>query len=51
VRLHALRSEHFVAVVCGFAPSSVAAVTTVDSMLDHFTPRSSDMDKVPNHDD
>jgi hypothetical protein len=38
VRLQALRSEHFIAIVCGFAPSSLEAVTTVDSMLDRFTP-------------
>jgi CRP-like cAMP-binding protein len=44
LRLHALRSEHFVAVVCGFAPSSHVAVRTVDSLMDPPTPRSADDD-------
>ncbi|HET9420145.1 MAG TPA: MFS transporter [Nocardioides sp.] len=39
VRLQTLRSEHFLAAVLGFPPSASDARTTVDSMLDRFTPR------------
>jgi MFS family permease len=38
LRLQALRSEHFLAVVLGYPPSARDAGTTVDSMLDRFTP-------------
>jgi MFS family permease len=38
LRLQALRSEHFLAVVLGFPPSAREAGTTVDTMLDRFTP-------------
>jgi MFS family permease len=41
LRLQALGSEHFLAVVLGFPPSASDARTTVDSMLDRFTPRGS----------
>ncbi|QWF21876.1 MFS transporter [Nocardioides sp. LMS-CY] len=40
LRLQALRAEHFLAAVQGFPPSATDARTTVDSMLDRFTPRS-----------
>jgi len=38
LRLQSLRSEHFLAVVLGYPPSARDASTTVDSMLDRFTP-------------
>jgi CRP-like cAMP-binding protein len=38
LRLQSLRSEHFLAVVLGYPPSARDAGTTVDSMLDRFTP-------------
>jgi MFS family permease len=53
-RLHALRSEHFLAAVLGYPPSASEAGTTVDSMLDRFTPHTSrrpGMDKGPRHGD
>jgi MFS family permease len=54
LRLQALRSEHFLAVVLGYPPSASEAGTTVDSMLDRFTPHTSrrpGMDKGPRHGD
>ena len=41
LRLQVLRSEHFLAVVLGYPPSARDAGTTVDSMLDRYTPRRS----------
>ncbi|CUR54563.1 putative Major facilitator superfamily MFS_1 [metagenome] len=38
LRLRSLRSEHFLAVVLGYPPSARDAGSTVDSMLDRFTP-------------
>jgi MFS family permease len=38
LRLQSLRSERFLAVVLGYPPSARDAHTTVDSMLDRFTP-------------
>ena len=38
LRLQSLRSEHFLAVVLGYPPSTRHAGTTVDSLLDRFTP-------------
>jgi len=38
LRLQALRSEHFLAVVLGFPPSARQAGTEVDTLLDRFTP-------------
>ena len=38
LRLQAVRSEHFLAAVLGYPPSASEAGTTVDSMLDRFTP-------------
>ena len=54
LRLQALRSELFLAAVLGYPPSASEAGTTVDSMLDRFTPhttRRPDMDRVPRHGD
>jgi MFS family permease len=54
LRLQALRSELFLAAVLGYPPSASEAGTTVDSMLDRFTPHTSrrpDMDRVPRHGD
>jgi MFS family permease len=54
VRLQALRSELFLAAVLGYPPSASEAGTTVDSMLDRFTPHTSrrpGMDRVPRHGD
>ena len=54
LRLQALRSELFLAAVLGYPPSATEAGTTVDSMLDRFTPHTSrrpDMDRVPRHGD
>jgi CRP-like cAMP-binding protein len=42
LRLHALGSEYFLAVVLGYPISARDAGSTVDSMLDRFTPISSD---------
>ncbi len=39
LRLHALRSDHFLPVVLGYTPSAREAGTVVDSMLDRFAPR------------
>jgi hypothetical protein len=39
LRLQVVRSEHFLAAVLGYPPSATEAGTTVDSMLDRFTPR------------
>jgi MFS family permease len=38
LRLQAVRSEQFLAAVLGYPPSATEAGTTVDSMLDRFTP-------------
>lgn len=38
LRLHSLRSEHFLAVVLGYPPSARDAGTSVEAMLDRFTP-------------
>ncbi|MET0525198.1 MAG: cyclic nucleotide-binding domain-containing protein, partial [Nocardioides sp.] len=38
LRLQALRSEHFLAVVLGYTPSASEAGTVVESMLDRFAP-------------
>ncbi len=54
LRLQALRSELFLAAVLGYPPSASEAGTTVDSMLDRFTPHTSrrpGMDRVPRHGD
>jgi MFS family permease len=54
LRLQAMRSELFLAAVLGYPPSASEAGTTVDSMLDRFTPLTSrrpDMDRVPRHGD
>ena len=50
VRLQSLGSEHFVAVVLGFPPSASEARTTVDSMLDRFTPRDGGGDTTADQD-
>jgi hypothetical protein len=53
-RLHALRSEHFLAAVLGYPPSASEAGTTVDSMLNRFRPNTSrrpGMDEGPPHGD
>ncbi len=51
LRLQALRSEHFLAVVLGYPPSARDAATSVDSMLDRFTPTApleeSRMNRIP----
>jgi MFS family permease len=47
LRLQALRSEHFLAVVLGFPPSAREAGTTVDTMLDRFTPLPGEGDPPP----
>jgi MFS family permease len=39
LRLQALRSDHFLPVVLGYTPSASEAGTSVDTMLDRFTPR------------
>jgi predicted MFS family arabinose efflux permease len=39
LRLQALSSEHFLPVVTGFTPSAREAGTSVDAMLDRYTPR------------
>jgi hypothetical protein len=46
LRLQALRSEHFLAVVLGYTPSASEAGTVVESMLDRFTPHD-DVDQPP----
>ena len=38
LRLHALRSDHFLSVVIGYTPSAHEAVAMVDIRLDRFTP-------------
>jgi len=38
LRLQALRSDHFLAVVLGYTPSAREAGTVVETMLDRFTP-------------
>jgi CRP-like cAMP-binding protein len=38
LRLQALASEHFLPVITGFTPSAREAGTTVDAMLDRFSP-------------
>jgi MFS family permease len=42
--LHAIRPEHFLAVVLGFPPSAREAGAEVDTLLDRFTPRAGDGD-------
>ena len=44
LRLQVLPSEHFLAVVLGYPPSAREAGTSVDSMLDRFTPLGADED-------
>ena len=39
LRLQALSSDNFLPVVCGFTPSACAVETSVETMLDRFTPR------------
>jgi MFS family permease len=39
LRLHSLRSEHFLPVVLGFTPSAREAGSVVDTMLDRFAPQ------------
>ncbi len=39
LRLQALTSDHFLPVILGYTPSAREAGTTVDTMLDRFTPR------------
>ena len=39
LRLQALASDHFLPVILGYTPSAREAGTTVDTMLDRFTPR------------
>jgi MFS family permease len=39
LRLQALSSDTFLPVVCGFTPSACEAGTSVDTMLNRFTPR------------
>jgi CRP-like cAMP-binding protein len=38
LRLQALASDHFLPAVTGFTPSAREAGTSVDTMLDRFTP-------------
>jgi CRP-like cAMP-binding protein len=38
LRLQALRSDHFLAVVLGYTPSAREAGTVVETMLDRYTP-------------
>lgn len=46
LRLRSLRCDHFLPAVLGYTPSAREAGTTVDSMLDRFTPRSHDTEEL-----
>jgi CRP-like cAMP-binding protein len=51
LRLQALASDHFLPAVTGFTPSAREAGTSVDTMLDRFTPRDQSEERRPPEDD